>query len=47
MKKNIRKAMLNAAAAMGKTAAVKAAGAASLAGLHQPKEPNALKNLKK
>lgn len=43
----IQKNMLNKVAAVGKAAAVKAAGATSWAGCHQPKEPKALKNLKK
>lgn len=43
----IERTFLKAVAACGKYAAVKAAGAASYAGLYQPKEPEALKNLKK
>ncbi len=43
----IQKAMLNKVAAMGKAAAIKAAGATSWAGCYQPKEPKAVKNLKK
>lgn len=46
MKKNIRKTMLNIVAAMGRIAAIKAAGSVSWAGLHQPKEPNELKKQK-
>ncbi|MBE6851637.1 MAG: cyclic lactone autoinducer peptide [Ruminococcus sp.] len=45
--KNIQKSVLKCMASVGKMTAVKAAGAASLAYMHQPKEPAALKNLKK
>ncbi len=45
--KKIQKTMLEKLAALSKHAAVKAAGAASVASYHQPKEPQALKNLKK
>ncbi len=41
----IQKNMLNKLAAISKFAAVKAAGSASIASYHQPKEPKALKNL--
>lgn len=44
---NIQKNMLGKVAAIGKAAAIKAAGATSWASCHQPKEPKALKNLKK
>ncbi|MBQ8515096.1 MAG: cyclic lactone autoinducer peptide [Ruminococcus sp.] len=43
----VQKVMLDKLAALGQFAAVKAAGSASCAGYHQPKEPKALKNLKK
>lgn len=43
----IQKSMLDKLASLSKFAAVKAAGAASCAGYHQPKEPKALQNLKK
>lgn len=43
----MKKAILNLIAKAGMTSAIKAAGAASLYGYHQPKEPKALKNLKK
>ncbi len=43
----IKNAFLEKIAACGKFAAVKAAGASSCAGLHQPKEPEALKKLRK
>lgn len=43
----MKKAILNMLAKAGMTSAVKAAGAASIWGYHQPKEPKALKNLKK
>ncbi|MGN0631756.1 MAG: AgrD family cyclic lactone autoinducer peptide [Ruminococcus sp.] len=43
----IQKNMLGKVAAIGKAAAIKAAGATSWAGCHQPKEPKALKNIKK
>ncbi|MBQ7004582.1 MAG: cyclic lactone autoinducer peptide [Oscillospiraceae bacterium] len=39
--------VMKKAAAAAKFAAVKAAGASSAAGLHQPKEPAALKAMKK
>lgn len=42
-----QKTILDKLAAVGKFAAVKAAGSASYAGYHQPKEPKALQNLKK
>lgn len=43
----IQNAILKKIAGIGKDAAVKAAGAASWGGCHQPKEPKALQNLKK
>lgn len=45
--KTVKRTLLEKLAACGKYAAIKAAGAASCAGLHQPKEPAALKNFKK
>lgn len=45
--KNTKKAILNLVAKAGMSSAVKAAGAASSLGYHQPKEPKALQNLKK
>lgn len=45
--KKIEKMLLNKFAAAGKFAAIKAAGAVSICGCHQPKEPKALQNLKK
>lgn len=45
--KNTKKAILNLLAKASMSSAVKAAGAASSLGYHQPKEPKALKNLKK
>ncbi len=45
--KKIQKTMLDKLAAVSKFAAAKAAGSASLANYHQPKEPMAVKNLKK
>lgn len=41
----IQNAILKKIAGIGKSAAVKAAGAASWGGCHQPKEPKALQNL--
>lgn len=43
----IQKMILKKISAIGKFAAVKAAGSASCAGYHQPKEPKALQNLEK
>lgn len=43
----ISKKVMKAVAALGKHAAFKAAGEASAAHCHQPKEPAALKNMKK
>ena len=43
----IQKMVLKKLSAIGKFAAVKAAGSASCAGYHQPKEPEALKKLNK
>ncbi len=43
----IQKMILKKISAIGKFAAVKAAGSASCAGYHQPKEPKALKKMKK
>ena len=43
----IQNALLKKIAGVGKSAAVKAAGAASWGCCHQPKEPKALQNLKK
>lgn len=45
--KNIKSAVLKKLAACGKAAAVKAAGASSCAGCHQPKEPEAARKLRK
>ena len=45
--KMIQKTVLKGIASASKMAAVKAAGAASAACMHQPKDPAALKNLKK
>ena len=45
--KAIQRTILKGMASASKQAAVKAAGAASAAFMHQPKEPVALKNLKK
>lgn len=42
-----KKIVADAAAKMAKAMAVKACGAASIWGSYQPKEPKALKNLKK
>lgn len=42
--KNMKKAILNMIAKAGMKSAVKATGAASAYGYHQPKEPHALKN---
>lgn len=43
----IQNMILKKISAIGKFAAVKAAGSASCAGYHQPKEPEALKKMKK
>lgn len=43
----MKKAVLKAVAKAGKKMAVKACGNASYYGFHQPKEPKALKSLKK
>lgn len=43
----MKKAILKKLAAVSKFAAVNAAGTSSAAGCHQPKEPEALKKLKK
>lgn len=43
----VQKMVANATAKVAKAMAVKACGAASLWGSYQPKEPKALKNLKK
>lgn len=45
--KNIQKTILKGMASASKQAAVKAAGAASAAFMHQPKEPAVLKTMKK
>lgn len=45
--KKVQKSLLKGLASAGKMAAVKAAGEASIAYMHQPKEPAALKKLKK
>ncbi len=45
--KNTKKSILNLMAKAGMRSAVKAAGSASLFSYHQPKEPKALKSLKK
>jgi len=44
---NIKKIICNSGAKLIKTAAVSASNSTSLWGFHQPKEPKALKNLKK
>ncbi len=43
----IQKSMLFKLASLSRFAALKASGAASCAGYHQPKEPKILQNLKK
>lgn len=43
----MKKAILKKVASASKFVAIKAAGATSCAGCHQPKEPEALKKLKK
>lgn len=43
----IQNAVLKRIAGIGKSAAIKAAGAASWGGCHQPKEPKVLQDLKK
>lgn len=43
----IKKMLCETAAKVVKKAAVNASNSASFMGYHQPKEPNALKNLKK
>lgn len=43
----LKKELMKSIASVGKWVAVKAAGSASCASMHQPKEPAALKNLKK
>lgn len=45
--KSVKKAILNMLAKAGMNSAVNAAGAASSLGFHQPKEPEALKKMKK
>lgn len=45
--KSVKKAILNVLAKVGMSSAVNAAGAASAYGYHQPKEPKALKKMKK
>ncbi len=45
--KKIQKSVLKCMASVSKATAVKAAGAASIAYMHQPKEPAALKKLTK
>ncbi len=47
MKKNLKKNVLSAIAKVGEKSAVVGASSASILGFHQPKEPKALKNLKK
>lgn len=47
MMNKIKKTFLEKLAACSKFAAVKAAGSTSAAGCHQPKEPEALKKLRK
>lgn len=47
MMNKAKKNILVKLASVSKFAAVKAAGSASAAGCYQPKEPKALKNLKK
>lgn len=43
----MKKIILKATAKAGKAMAIKACGSASFFGYHQPKEPEALKKLKK
>ena len=43
----LKKNVLDAVAKLGMRSAIKGAGAASSYGYHQPKEPEALKKLKK
>jgi cyclic lactone autoinducer peptide len=45
--KGLQKSVLNAVAKIGMKTAVKACGAASYFGTYQPKEPEALKLMKK
>lgn len=45
--KTVKSTLLKKLAACSKYAAVKAAGATSYAGCHQPKEPEAVRKLKK
>lgn len=45
--KSVKKAILNVLAKAGMSSAVNAVGAASSYGFHQPKEPKALKKMKK
>lgn len=45
--KSIKKALLNVLAKAGMSSAVSAAGVASSYDYHQPKEPNAMKKMKK
>lgn len=45
--KNVKKNILNLIAKVGMSSAINAAGSASTFGFHQPKEPKALKNIKK
>ncbi len=45
--KNVKKSILNLLAKAGLESALKAAGAASFFGYHQPKEPIILKSIKK
>ena len=45
--KSVKSTILKKLADCSKLAAVKASGATSYAGCYQPKEPKALKNLKK
>lgn len=44
---SMKKKVLGSIAAIGKFAAIKAAGSASCAGCHQPKEPEAVRKLRK
>lgn len=45
--KSVKKAFLNLLANVGMRSAIRAAGAASSLGYHQPKEPKALREMKK
>lgn len=45
--KSVKKAILNVLAKAGMSSAINAAGAASAYGYHQPKEPEAVRKLRK